>query len=68
MLNPFTKTHLNEITDFIDAHKSLVKDTFFKKLRKHFDKNQDWIDAYSKVSDLDLQKFFSSSMFSTENK
>ena len=67
ILHPFTKTHLNEMTDFIDTHKSLDKDTFFKQLRKHFDENQDWIDAYSKVSDLDLQKFFSSSMFSTEN-
>ena len=54
--------------DFIDAHKSLDKDAFFKQLRKHFDKNQDWIDAYSKVSELDLHKFFSSCMFSTEKK
>ncbi len=68
MLNPFTKTHLNEILEFIKDHQNSDKDTFFKKLRKYFDKNQDWIDAYSKVSDLDLQKFFMSSMFSTENK
>ena len=68
MLNPFTKTHLKEITDFIKDNQHSDKDTFFKKLRKHFDKNQDWVDAFSKVSDLDLQKFFSSSMFGTENK
>ena len=42
------------MNDFIKDQQILDKDTFFRNLKKHFDKNQDWIDALNRYSDLHL--------------
>ena len=67
-LIPLSQTQLKEMNNFTENQTEINKVNFLKQLKKHFKRNQEWIEAYSKNSEFDLQIFFETFLADSTNQ
>ena len=62
LLFPLSQAQLKEILNCIEERGLVQEQQLLEILKREFDNYQDWVESYSKISDLSIGKFFTSSI------